>query len=87
MTEELALEQRLRDGGAIDAHVIGGFAAAQGVDGAGDQFLARAALAQDENRGIGRCNGLNEAPQIGHRGMIANNMGKGKLLGAGFFEG
>src|SRR5688572_31763462 len=51
VTEELALEQRVRKRGAVDGDERVGGARARGVDGAGDEALARAGLAADENGG------------------------------------
>ena len=50
VAEQLALQQGLRDGGAVDGQERPGGAAAVLVEGAGDQFLARAALAGDAAR-------------------------------------
>src|SRR5689334_21062891 len=54
VTKELGSDQRGRDGGAIhaDKRLLG--SSRPLVDGAGDQFLSRAGLAQNQNRGIGR---------------------------------
>ena len=51
VAEELALEDGLGQGAAVDGHerLVG--ARALRVDGAGDELLARAALADDEDRG------------------------------------
>ena len=46
VAEQLAFQQRLRDGRAVDRQERAATAAAMVVDGAGDQFLAGAALAQ-----------------------------------------
>ena len=50
MPEELALEQRLAQGVAVDRHERPVLAQAVVVDGAGDQLLARAAFAGDQHR-------------------------------------
>ncbi len=54
VAEELALQQVLGDGGAVDGdeELLG--ARAVLVDGAGDELLAGAALAGDEDGGVGR---------------------------------
>ncbi len=49
MAEQLALQQRLGDGGAVNRQERPVGPAAVVVDGAGDQFLAGAALAEDED--------------------------------------
>ena len=51
--EQLGLEQRLDERGAVDRHERPGAARAQLVDLPGDQFLARAALALDEHGEVG----------------------------------
>ena len=51
MTEELTLEERLGDGGAIDGHERPATTPACPMDGLGRQLLARAALPGDEDRG------------------------------------
>jgi hypothetical protein len=53
VAEQFAFEEVFRDGGAVDADVIVLAAQAQAVQGAGDQFLARAAFAEDEDGGVG----------------------------------
>ncbi len=50
MAEQLALEQGLGDRGAVDGQEGAGRAATVLVDCPGHQFLARAALAQDQRR-------------------------------------
>ena len=53
VAKELTLEQVLGDRAAVDLDERAAFARAVLVDGAGDEFLARAALAVDEHCGIG----------------------------------
>ena len=57
MAEELALEQRLRHGGAVDGEERPAPARAHGVDGARHQLLAGPRLALDQD-GDGRAGGL-----------------------------
>ena len=52
MAEEFAFEELLGDGGAVDGDEILPAALAVMVDGAGDEFLAGAALAGDHHRGV-----------------------------------
>ena len=52
VAEELALEQLLGDGRAVDGDEALRAALAVVMDGAGDQFLARAALAGDHDRRV-----------------------------------
>ena len=53
MAEELRFQQRLRDGGAVDADEGTRLAGAVGVDGRGDHLLAGARLARDQGRRLG----------------------------------
>ena len=54
MTEELAFEQGLGDRGAVDRDKRAAGTRAQPVDRVGEQLLAGAALAEQQNRDIGR---------------------------------
>ena len=62
MPEELALEQGLGDGRAVHGNERSIGALAVRVDGPGDELLAGAALARDENDGVGRRD-LHDAPE------------------------
>ncbi len=53
MAEQLALDQLLGNGGAVDVDERLVARVAHGVDGVGDQFLARAALAEDQHAAVG----------------------------------
>ena len=66
VTEELRLEQRLGDAGAIDRHERLR-AAARVVDGPGDDLLAGAALAGNEDLGVGTSDALDLGFQVGNR--------------------
>ena len=52
VAEELALEERVGNGRAVDRDEGAVLAAAAHVDRAGDELLAGAALAVDEHRGV-----------------------------------
>ena len=52
MSEEFAFEKRLADGCTVHRQEWQLAAFAVGVDGAGDQFLARAAFSLDQHRDI-----------------------------------
>ena len=54
VAEHLALEQRRRDAAEVHFHERAAAAAAVAMDGLGDQLLARAALAGDQHRRVGR---------------------------------
>ena len=66
VAEKLALEQAVGHGAAIHLDERRGLFAAVVVDGAGDEFLARAAFARDEHCGIGGCNELNLLHHFAH---------------------
>src|SRR5206468_9128627 len=66
MAEELALEQRLRDGAAIDGDEGLGMARAVRVDGLGHQLLAGAALALAENGGVRLGHALDYREDLAH---------------------
>ena len=53
VSEELALEQACRNGGAVQLHERPRAAAAQIVDGSGDELLARAGFPLDEHGRVG----------------------------------
>src|ERR1035438_10441776 len=67
VAEERRLEERLRDARAVLAHEGAAGAGAVGVDGSGDEFLARAALAHDEHGDVARRDAIDQAQQIAHR--------------------
>ena len=62
MAEKLALEQLARHGCAVDANKRAVLALRGLVDGTGNEFLSRAALADDKDVGIGGGNHL-DLPQ------------------------
>src|SRR5690606_12585375 len=67
MAEQLGFEQILAEGGAVDGEER--FVAAIGrlVDRPGDEFLAGAALAADEDRGAGAGDALDLLADAAHR--------------------
>ncbi len=58
VAEQFAFEQRFRNRGAVDANVIRLAPPAQMVQRAGDEFLARAAFAENQNARVGLRNRL-----------------------------
>ena len=68
MAEKFAFQEVFRNGGAVDADVIVLAPLAQTVQGAGDEFLARAAFAQDQNGGVGRAEFCDQLAQLLHPG-------------------
>src|SRR5262249_5635051 len=67
VAEQLALEQARRDGGAVDLDEGPVAAPARIVDGAGDQFLSRAGLAQEEHGRVGRRHDLDLVEDVSER--------------------
>ena len=63
--EQLALEQGLRDGGAVERDV-GPLAAGKGVQGRSDQLLAAACLAADEHRHTDGRDGADVLVELDH---------------------
>ena len=74
MAEQFAFEQRFGYRRAVDADVIAGAPLAQGMERAGDQLLARPALAQDQHGGIGRRHGLDQLAQLANPDRIADDL-------------
>src|SRR5207249_7643936 len=74
VAEELALEQRLRDGGAVerDQRAVG--ARAPVVDRLGDQLLAGAALTGDEDRGAELRDGFDRLEDLLHLRRAADDV-------------
>ena len=67
MAEQLGFEQVARDRAAIDRDERLARAAALGVDGAGDDFLAAAGRAGEEDGGVARRDLADEAPSAHDR--------------------
>ena len=79
MTEEPALDQPLGEGGAV--HLDEGLVlpSALVVDSGGDEFLARAALAEDEHReSLGRRG--RRGKNVFHHLTFTNDIGRPKAL-------
>ena len=72
MAEELALEEGLRDGGAVDGDERPLPAPPRLVDDPRGQLLARAALAGDEDRGVGVADLLDQGPDAADRRRLAH---------------
>ena len=71
--EQLALEQRLGNGGAVDRDKRKGRARAQLVDRLGDELLAGARLAVDQHRGGRRRGLLDDLVDLADRGTVADD--------------
>ena len=72
--EQLALEQPGGDGGAVQLHERPAAAAAQVVDGAGDQLLAGTRLPLDEHGGVGRRDDLDLLQHLLQRRALADDL-------------
>ncbi len=73
VAEQLALEQRLGQRGAVDLDERAVRAPAQAVDRARDQLLARAGLARDEHGRVGRRNALDQLQNRNERTAAADD--------------
>ena len=69
MAEELAFEEVLGDGDVISLA-----ADTEAVEGAGDQFLAGAAFAEDQDGGVGGGDVLDEFAQLQDLGRFADDL-------------
>lgn len=74
VAEQLAFQQRFGNGGAIDGEKMPMRAFAVMVNSASHQFLARAALAQNQHRDILRRDAANALVHLLHRGTTANEL-------------
>src|SRR5262245_42196001 len=72
--EELALEQRLRDRGAVHGDERLAAARAAPVHRVSDQLLARSALARDENRSIRLRDAIDHFEDLAHRRARADEL-------------
>src|SRR2546427_553387 len=81
VTEELTLEEPRGDGRAVDLDEGSLAAAASVVDGARDQFLPRAGLAEDERGRVGRRDGLHVPKGVAERTALADDFLE-RMLGA-----
>ena len=89
VAEELRFEEAFRHPAEVDGHERSVRAVAGAVDGLGDQFLARAALAGDEHRGLGTgyAAGLFDDGLQGRRLPDDGREGVGRSATGGLFFG
>ena len=73
VAEQLAFEQALGQGAAVDADIRAGVARAEVVDGARDQLLARPGLADDQDAGARRGDLMGDPVHLRHRRAGADN--------------
>ncbi len=74
VAEELGFDELLGDGGAVDLDEGLAGPQAVGVDGPGDELLAGAALAVDQDRGVGRGDLEDLLPEVLDQGVMADDL-------------
>src|SRR5258708_32019666 len=84
VAEQLTLEQRRRNRGAVAFEERLRAARAQAMDGAGDELLARAGLTADENGGVGRRHHANLIEHVAHRRTPADDALIDPVVGTDF---
>ena len=80
MTEQLRLEEVLRDGGAIDDHEGSSLAGAVEVDGPGEQLFPGAALALQQHRRVRPRNPRRNFDRILHTARFRDHAREGEAL-------
>lgn len=80
MAEEFGFEEVFGEGGAIDGDEGGVVAAGIVVEGAGDEFLAGAAFAEDEDGGFGIGDAFDHAEDVLHALAGADDLGEAVFL-------
>ena len=80
VAEDLAFEQRLGNGRAVDGDERKRRARTQLMDGLGDQFLARARFAGDEHRRARRRRLLDDRVDLPHLRAVADHRAEGAVL-------
>ena len=83
VSEEFALQQCLRDGGAIHRDERGRSSVAVGVDGSGDEFLARPALAREQHGDVALRDAADGLVHVLHEGAVADDLVAFAGLGRG----
>ena len=81
MAEQLALEQRLGQRGAVDRDEGGRGPRAVAMDRVRRELLARAALAQDQDRRLRGRDPRDELVDLAHRRALADHVGEGVDVG------
>ena len=76
MAEQLAFEQAGGNGGAIELDERSVLAATQAMDGLGDQFLAGAGLAENQDRGLTRGDRCHLVEDLLERRTVTNDLGE-----------
>src|SRR3989442_10005178 len=86
VSEEFTFEQGDWNGRAVELDEGLGGAWAELMNGAGDQFFARAGLAGDEHGRIGRRDGLYLMQHMAEGGAVSHNVRKVQLTADGIFQ-
>ena len=81
VSEELALQQRLHEGGAAHLDIRPGAAGRVGVQGVGGHLLAGPALAVDHDRGVARRDAPDRLEDLLHRRAAADELAARLQLG------
>ncbi len=80
MAEEFGFEEVFGEGGTVDGDEGGVVAAGIVVEGAGDEFLAGAAFAEDEDGGVGIGDAFDHAEDVLHALAGADDLGEAVFL-------
>ena len=86
MSEEFTFEQADRNGRAVELDEGLGGARAELMNGACDQFFARAGLPGDEHGRIGRRDGLHLMQYVAEGGAVSHNVRKVQLTANFIFQ-
>jgi hypothetical protein len=86
VSEQLAFEEPGGDGGAVDLHERSIAPSAQAVNRARHQLLPGAGLALDENRRVGRCDGLDQLENSFELRALADDFLEALLAANLFFQ-
>ena len=81
VAEEFAFDERFRHGGAIEGDEGAAGAGAEGVHGPGDEFLAGAAFAGDEDGGFAGGDLFDEGEDLAHGSGLAGHVAEGAVAG------
>ena len=73
VSEKLALQERIRQRGAVDGDQPPVLPVAHAMDGARDHLLAGPALAQDQDVAVGRGDAVNQVAHLLHRRALADD--------------
>jgi hypothetical protein len=80
VAEEFAFDEGLGHGGAVQGNEGSTRAVGKGMESAGDQFLAGAGFASDQNGGLRWRHLRNERKNTPHRGRVAGHVAHGSVM-------